>query len=113
MPTHKLAAARAIGRALRSSEDTLDTSIANVARLVASIAEGRLQAGVAAQTGHDAFMQASATLTTLSQARDHVVSCHRQLERVRDVQGIDPEPAGCTPKISNARTQPARLKSVA
>ncbi len=103
MPTQKIAAARAIAKALRPSEDMIDTSIVNAANLIATIAEARLQSGVAAETGHDAFMRAAASLQALSDARDHVVACHRELAGVRDVQGIDPGEAGCTIKLSEQR----------
>ena len=103
MPTQKIASARSIAKALRPSEDTIDSSIVRAANLVASIAEARLQSGVAAEVGHEAFMHAAAGLQALSDARDHVVACHRQLANVRDAQNIDPSEAGCTLKITERR----------
>jgi hypothetical protein len=98
MRSNKLSAARNIAKALRPSEDTIDTSIVRNAQLVISIVEGRLQSGVAAEVGHDAFMSASAGLAALAEARNHVVTCHQQLTSVRDTQGFDESQVGCTPK---------------
>lgn len=81
----------------------IDTSIVRAANLIATIAEARLESGVAAEVGHEAFMRAAATLHALSDARDHVVACHRELAGVRDVQGIDPGEAGCTLKVAGDR----------
>lgn len=103
MPTQKIAAARAIAKALRPSEDTIDSSIVRTANLIATIAEARLESGVAAEVGHEAFMRATATLNALSDARDHVVACHRELAGTRDTQGIDPGEAGCTIKVTELR----------
>jgi hypothetical protein len=96
MPTTKLSAARSIAKALRPSEDTIDTSILSNVKLVASIIEGRLQTGVAAEVGHDAFMSATASLAALREARDHVVTCHKQLTQVRETMDLDPDGVGCT-----------------
>lgn len=96
----KIAAARGIARALRPSEDNIDSSIVTTARLVASLVEARLQSGVAAEIGHSAFMHAAAGLASLAEARDRIVSCHRECAEVRDAQGIDPGEAGCTLKVA-------------
>lgn len=103
MPTQKIAAARAIAKALRPSEDTIDTSIATAANLIATIVDARLKAGVAPEIGHDAFMRAAASLAALTEARDQVVACHKQLAVTRDIQGIDPSEAGCTIKVPAGR----------
>lgn len=96
MPTTKLSAARSIAKALRPSEDSLDQSILQSAKLVTSIIEARLQTGVAAEVGHDAFMSATAGLVALREARDHVVACHKQLTSTRDAYALDPNDVGCT-----------------
>ena len=96
MTSKKLAAARNIAKALSPSEDTIDSSILRNAQLVIAIVEGRLEAGVPPEVGHDAFMSASAGLAALRDARDHLVSCHQQLAATRDAQGLDPVSVGCT-----------------
>lgn len=96
MPSKKLIAARNIAKSLRPSEDSLDASILHNAQLVISIVEARLETGVAAEVGHDAFMSASAGLSALSEARDHLVACHQQLAATRDTQGLSPSDVGCT-----------------
>ena len=105
MRSTKLSAARNIAKALGPSEETIDTSIIRSAQLVITIVEGRLQSGVAAEVGHDAFMSASAGLAALAEARDHVVTCHKQLTGVRDAQGFDEGLVGCTPKRADASTR--------
>jgi hypothetical protein len=96
MPSTKLSSARNIAKNLRPSEDIIDASILRNVQLVASIIEARLETGVAAEVGHDAFMSASAGLAALRRARDHVVNCHRQLAATRDSQGLSPHAVGCT-----------------
>ena len=103
MPTQKIAAARAIAKALRPSEDTIDTSIVRAGDRGDQIGGARLESGVAAEVGHEAFMHASASLHALSDARDHVIACHRELAGTRDMQGIDPGEAGCTLKVAGRR----------
>lgn len=100
MRSNKLSAARNIAKALRPFEDGIDASILRNAQLVTSIVEGRLQTGVAAEVGHDAFMSATAALAALRDARDQAVTCHRQLAATRDVYALDPSDVGCTLKIA-------------
>jgi hypothetical protein len=102
MRSTKLDAARNIAKALRPSEDTIDTSIIRNAQLVISIVEGRLQTGVAAETGHEAFMSAAAGMAALAEARDHTINCHKLLVPVRDAQGLDESQVGCTPKLASS-----------
>lgn len=100
MPSQKIAAARGIAKSLRPAEDSIDVSIVNAAQLVAAIANARLQAGAALETGHDAYMRAAALLAALSDARAQAVACHRELNETRNAQGIDEQQAGCTLKVA-------------
>ncbi len=113
MPSQKIAAARAIAKSLRPAEDSIDVSIVNAAQLLSAIATARLQAGAALETGHDAYMRASALLSSLSQARDHAVACHRELNATRNAQGIDEKEAGCTLKIARHLTPVQQVATAA
>jgi hypothetical protein len=104
MPSQKIAAARGIAKSLRPAEDSIDVSIVNAAQLIAAIASARLQVGTALETGHAAYMRAAALLAALSDARDHAVACHRELNQTRDAHGIDEREAGCTLKIARHLT---------
>lgn len=96
MLNNKLAAARGIARALRPSEDNVDNSIISNAELLISIVKGRLEAGVAPGVGHKAFLEASAGLASLAQAREHIVACHAELAVTRDENDLSPRSVGCT-----------------
>lgn len=94
-PRRRLKAAREIAKTLLPSEDSLDASIVANARLVAAIAQGRLDAGVAAEVGAEALGNAIAALGALGEARARTVVCHQQLTVQRDVFGMDGSDVGC------------------
>jgi hypothetical protein len=96
MSNNKIEAGRQISRQLRPSEDAIDGSIVQNAKLLISIVEGRQKMGVAADVGHDAILSATAGLAALTQARDHAIACHRQLVSARDDLGFSPQAFGCT-----------------
>ena len=95
-PARKLRAARTIAKALPPSEDAIDVSIIQNANLLISIVQGRMDGGFAAEVGHDAYLSAFAGMASLSQARSHVIDCHRKLAVTRDEQGYSGEDVGCT-----------------
>jgi hypothetical protein len=92
----EIEAGRQISKQLLPSEDAIDGSIVQNAKLIISIVEGRKKMGVAAEVGHDALLSATAGMAALTQARDHTVTCHRQLTSVRDALGYGPRAFGCT-----------------
>jgi len=96
MLNNQIAAGRQIAKQLRPSEDAIDGSIVENAKLIISIVEGRRKAGIAADVGHDAILSATASMAALTQARDHAITCHRQLVSVRDELGFSPRAIGCT-----------------
>ncbi len=102
MLNDKLAAGRQIARNLMPSEDTVDNSIINTSRLLISIVEARLKTGAAAETMHLAVGRAISGLTSLKDAREHIVACHQELAAVRDAHHLSPMALGCTTdKFSN------------
>jgi hypothetical protein len=96
MSENPIDAARQISKQLLPSEDTIDGSIVQNAKLIISILEGRKKMGVAAEVGHDAILSATAGMAALTQARDHTVRCHRELATIRDALGFNPHATGCT-----------------
>ena len=96
MLNNQIEAGRKIAKQLRPSEEAIDGSIIQNARLIISIVEGRQKMGVAADIGHDAILSATAGLAALTQARDHAIACHRQLVSARDDLGFSPKAIGCT-----------------
>jgi len=96
MSNSKIEAAREISKQLMPSEDAIDGSIIQNAKLIISIVEGRKKMGVAAEVGHEAILSATAGMAALTEARDHTVKCHRQLATVRDALGFNPHATGCT-----------------
>ena len=96
MFNEKLEAGRAISKQLLPSEDAIDGSIVQNAKLIISLIEGRKKMGVAAEVGHDAILSAAAGMAALSQARDHTVACHKQLASLRDDLGLSPRATGCS-----------------
>ena len=96
MFNEKLDAGRQISKQLLPSEDAIDGSILQNAKLIISLIEGRKKMGVAAEVGHDAILSATAGMAALTQARDHTVTCHKQLASLRDGLGLSPRATGCT-----------------
>jgi hypothetical protein len=92
----KLEAGRQISKQLLPSEDAIDGSIVQNAKLIIALMEARKKMGVAAEVGHEALLSATAGMAALTQARDHTVTCHKQLASVRDQLGLSPRATGCT-----------------
>jgi hypothetical protein len=112
MLNDKLSAARKIAKAILPSEDTIDSSIAQNAQLIISIVQGRMEAGLAAESTHEALCSASEGLALLTEARGRIVSCHQQLARTRDELGLSPHATGCTVGKPSDRREMAGLTLV-
>jgi hypothetical protein len=96
MPNSKIAAGRKVAKNIRLGEDAIDGSLIQNANLLASMLEGRLEMGATAEVGHDAVMSIAAGLTALAQARNHIVTGHKQIADARDDLGFSPHAFGCT-----------------
>jgi hypothetical protein len=113
MSNHGIEAGRQISKQLLPSEEAIDGSIVQNAKLIIAILEGRKKMGVAAEVGHDAILSATAGMAALTQARDHTVTCHKQLAFVRDELGFSPRAMGCTlGKLPSADESRGHLKIV-
>lgn len=112
MLNNQIEAGRQISKQLLPSEDAIDSSIVQNAKLIISLLEARRKMGVAAEVGHDAILSATAGMAALTQARDHTVTCHRQLASARDDLGLSPRAIGCTINKLHPEETNGRLKIV-
>lgn len=116
MFNNQIEAGRQISKQLHPSEDAIDGSIVQNAKLIISIVEARKKMGVAVEVGHEAILSATAGMAALTRARDHTVACHKQLASLRDELGFSPRAMGCTTGLcttGKSTAEPnARLKVV-
>ncbi|HEV2078291.1 MAG TPA: hypothetical protein VGR19_00100 [Allosphingosinicella sp.] len=96
MFNNQILAGRQIVKQIVPSEDAIDGSIVQNAKLIISLVEARKKMGVPAAVGHDAILSATAGIAALTEARDHTIACHRQLASLRDELGFSPQAMGCT-----------------
>lgn len=85
-----------ISKALRPSEDALDGAIVKSAELIMTVINGRMAAGLAAESGHGAIMSLTRSMAKLAEARDDAMAGHRQLTELRDRMGFNEHAFGCT-----------------
>ena len=76
-----------IARKIQDSEHAIDHAIIAVSAMIQTMVEGRLEAGVAAQTGHEALNHAVEGLARLNQVRGDVIAGHDVLKAVADAAG--------------------------
>lgn len=69
-------------------EVAVDVALARGGRVLAALAEGRIEAQVAPATGHGAIMQAIASVAALGQAREGAIATRRELVVTRAQSGL-------------------------
>lgn len=94
-------------------EVAVDVALARGGRVLAALAEGRLEAQVAPATGHGAIMKAIATVTALGQARDGAVATRRELVVTRAQSGLREVGIGSLMGCPESATSPAETAAVA
>lgn len=77
-----------IARKIQESEHAIDRAMIAVSAMIQTMVEGRLEIGVAAQTGHDALNHAVDGLVRLTQVRSDVILGHDRLKDVAEAAGI-------------------------
>ncbi|WP_420478892.1 hypothetical protein [Brevundimonas sp. FT23028] len=77
-----------IARKLKESEHAIDHAIIAVSAMIQTMVEGRIEAGVAAQTGQLALTHVVDGLVRLNQVRGDVIAGHAALKDVADAAGI-------------------------
>jgi hypothetical protein len=97
MPNIQQEAARSVVRELAPFEVAVDIALARGGRLLASLAEGRIEANVGPATGHAAIMSTLATVTKLAEAREGMVSTRRELVLTRAKLGLQEVAIGSLP----------------
>lgn len=65
---------------LRDAEATIDRSLAQAGILLTTLTTGRMEAGLAAQTGHAALLRLGEAISAGISYRGQMVSLHRTLE---------------------------------
>jgi hypothetical protein len=100
-----------IARKIQESEHAIDHAMIAVSAMIQTMIEGRLEVGVAAQTGHVALNHAIDGLARLNQVRGDVIAGHDVLKSVADAAGIPYRMEGTMePKVG---TPTGRLSVVA
>ena len=84
----KTQVARDVVQKLYAAENSLDTTIAEMATLLATLVEARQQLGLAAPTGAESIARISEALTALNAARAATVVGHDELKQVYDTLGL-------------------------
>ena len=93
-----------IARKIQESEHAIDHAMIAVSAMIQTMIEGRLEVGVAAQTGHSALDHAVAGLSRLTQVRADVIAGHDALKDIAEEAGIPYRMDGTMePKITPAR----------
>lgn len=70
------------------TEQALDIALTAATELAALLPAARLNAGVAAEIGHDAIANAMKAASTIVQARTEMLETHRELAKARDQVGL-------------------------
>ncbi|HEY0114578.1 MAG TPA: hypothetical protein VGB54_02545 [Allosphingosinicella sp.] len=74
-----IAAAREIAGEIRSVEDQMDRALAGKARLIATMLDKRLEAGLPARTGRNVLSHGLEAFSLARQAREEMLTMHEQL----------------------------------
>ena len=77
-----IASARRIAGELQTTENDCDTAIANNARLVATMVDARLTAGLPAATARGAFGKALEAISYSAKARELLIDAHQELAQL-------------------------------
>ncbi|MFC5345328.1 hypothetical protein ACETK8_14300 [Brevundimonas staleyi] len=77
-----------IARKLQDTEHAVDRALIATSDLIKTLIEGRLEVGVAAQSGHDALIQAVGGLNGLSIVRGQLIASHDELKALAEAAGI-------------------------
>ena len=99
-------AAKNVVAELQPFETAMDIAIARSGRLIASLAEGRLEADLAPIDAHAAMLKALATASALGAARTEMVGLRKELVFARVRLGLEEDYigglAGCPTKSAVA-----------
>lgn len=88
MLKERLNAAHKIASALRPAETDIDTAIASISRLIATVAESRRDARVGFNLCQESLAQLGQAMIGLTSARSNVVNAHAALAKDRIDAGL-------------------------
>ena len=99
-------AAFEVATQIRTVEDLIDDTLAEIAELQARMVRVRTTAGIGVATGHGAFEQLAAALQGLIAARGGMANCHAELVEAKAfVPGLRTISFGdaeeCPPKVAH------------
>lgn len=100
---------------LTDAERSIDESIAKASILLTTLVSGRMEAGLPAQTGHQAVAKLGDAITSAIAFRGSVVGAHRSLEAVAVSLGANWNAGGpLEPKPDDgSKHKPLRMEQVA
>lgn len=84
----KIETARGMARRLKAAEDTIDHALRAGAELLGALTVARVELGLSAAVGGEAFDRMSAALAALTCARAETVACHDVLARMQVRAGL-------------------------
>lgn len=85
---NRVAAAQQVAERLWATEVAIDNALAEAAALAGFMPIARMEAGMAAEVGHDAIVHANAAMNILTAARGRILDAHRVLADVQKVMRI-------------------------
>jgi len=103
MRNELLASARRIASELRTSENDSDLALATNARLVATLADARREAGLPGLTGREALERAVEAVACAAEARGKLLDAHAALAELNLRELATGDLSSC-PKLSGALT---------
>jgi hypothetical protein len=77
-----ISSARKIASELKATEKDCDTALANNARLVATMLDARVAAGLPARAGREALGKAIEAITHAAKAREMLIDTHHELAQL-------------------------------
>lgn len=80
---------RSLAGRLKTAEASLDRTVAEYGRLIAEMADGRIQYRLAMSVGQDAMEGATRALVQLSDVRAHTIALHDGLRVAAETMGVD------------------------
>ena len=99
--------AQSVANKLFSTENAVDTAIAEASKLMGGLVEARHDLHVSAIVGDEAFIKVAAALSALTEARKAVVEAHSELAEAKLRVGIRTKLLGVTDKGSSFFESPA------
>lgn len=114
MLNDKLAAAVAIRKGIRPTEDAVDQTLGQLGMLLHTACNARLTLGTPAHLGHAAIDELASAAAMLGSVRGKILAAHAEFAQVHRelMPTVDVGVDGCPPQAASAQA-PVPLRSVA